>query len=118
MLEMAHFETTEAADKFGKEFNGYLMPGLLDGPELAQEVARLEGLPLAWKALEGDDLKAYQNLNLTLTRDPADWHLYNPQAERDARIAAEGLSADLPHPSIVFEDEAAEVKVSAPDFDL
>ena len=35
MLEMAHFETTEAADKFAKEFNGYLMPGLLEGPELA-----------------------------------------------------------------------------------
>lgn len=43
MLEMAHFETTEAADKFGKEFNGYLMPGLLEGPKLAEEVARLEG---------------------------------------------------------------------------
>jgi hypothetical protein len=38
-LEIVHFESTEATDKFGKEFNGYLMPGLLEGPELAVEVA-------------------------------------------------------------------------------
>jgi hypothetical protein len=94
ILEMAHFETTEAADKFGREFNGYLMPGVLEGPELAQEVARLEGLPVEWKTLDGDDLTAYQNLTLTLTRDPADWHPYNPNAERDARIEAEGLYTD------------------------
>ncbi len=94
LLEMAHFETPEAVDRFGKDFNGYLIPGLLDGPELAVEVARLEGLPAEWKTLEGDDLKAYQNAELTLTRDPADWHPYNPNAERDARIAAEGLYND------------------------
>ncbi|MDX1994623.1 MAG: hypothetical protein SF029_19730, partial [bacterium] len=94
LLEMAHFETTEAADMFGKEFNSYLIPDVLDGPELAVEVARLEGLPAEWKTLEGDELKAYQNADLTLIREPADWHLYNPNAERDARIAAEGLYTD------------------------
>ncbi|MBZ0280784.1 MAG: hypothetical protein K8L97_08575 [Anaerolineae bacterium] len=94
MLEMAHFETTAAADKFGKEFNGYLIPGMLDGPELAQEVTRLEGLPVEWKTLEGDDLKAYQNTELTLTRDSSAWYPYNPNAERDARIAAEGVYYD------------------------
>jgi hypothetical protein len=103
MLEMAHFETTEAVDKFGKDFNGYLVPGLLDGPELAVEVARLEGLPAEWKTLEGDDLKAYQNAKLTLTRDPAEWHPDNPNAERDARIAAEGLYTD-PIQQIVERD--------------
>ncbi len=94
ILEMAHFETTEAVDAFGKEFNGYLIPGLLEGPELAVEVARLEGLPVEWKTLEGDDLKAYQNAELTLTRDPGGWHPYNPNAERDARIASEGVYSD------------------------
>jgi hypothetical protein len=94
MLEMAHFETTEAVDKFGKDFNSYLIPGLLDGPELALEVARLEGLPAEWKTLKDDDLKAYQNAELTLTHDLSDWHPYNPNAERDARIAAEGLHND------------------------
>ncbi len=91
LLEMAHFETTTAAEKFGQEFKGYLMPGVLNGPELAEEVARLEGLPVDWKTLAGDDLKAYQNDELTLTRHPSDWHLYNPHAEHDARIEAEGL---------------------------
>ena len=46
MLEIAHFETAEAADRFIEEFNGYLVPGVLEGPELAVEVARLEELPI------------------------------------------------------------------------
>jgi len=116
MLEMAHFETPEAVDKFGKEFNGYLIPGLLDGPELAVEVARLEGLPAEWKTLEGDVLKAYQNAELTLTRDPADWHPYNPNAERDARISAEGLYYDPVHQSIPSDESQQDVAV--PDIDF
>ncbi|HRL14612.1 MAG TPA: hypothetical protein PKX07_22200, partial [Aggregatilineales bacterium] len=36
MLEFAHFRTPAEADKFVKEFEGYLVPGLLDGPELAE----------------------------------------------------------------------------------
>ena len=116
MLEMAHFETPEAVNRFGKDFNGYLIPGLLDGPELAVEVARLEGLPAEWKTLEGDDLKAYQNAELTLTRDPADWHLYNPNAERDARIVAEGLYTD-PIQQVVEQDEP-EIASGTPELDF
>ena len=115
MLEMAHFESTEAADKFGKEFNGYLMPGLLEGPELAEEVARLEGLSTEWKTLEGDDLTAYENLTLTLTRNLADWHPYNPNAERDARIEAEGLYTDQIQKIIDQEKTYLE---AAPDLDF
>jgi len=94
MLEMAHFETIEASDKFGEEFKGYLMPGLLEGPELAEEVARLEGHSVEWKTLEGQELDDYRDLKLTLTHDPSEWHLYNPNAERDARIEAEGIYHD------------------------
>ena len=119
MLEMAHFETTEAADKFGKEFNGYLMPGLLEGPELAVEVARLEELPVDWKTLEGDDLKAYQDGHYTLTHDLSDWHPYNPNAERDARIAAEGIYTDPIHEMMPdAPDKEQEVSSAEPDFDL
>jgi hypothetical protein len=120
MLEMAHFETTEAADKFGKEFNGYLMPGLLEGPELAEEVARLEGHPVEWKTLEGQELDDYRDLKLTLTRDPADWQPYNPNAERDARIEAEGLYTDPIHQFTTFDEEEDDPKTepAAPDFDL
>jgi hypothetical protein len=116
MLEMAHFETTEAVDRFGKDFNGYLIPGLLEGPELAVEVARLEGLPAEWKTLEGDDLKAYQNAELTLTRDSADWHVYNPNAERDARIAAEGLYSDPIQQ--IFERDVPESASNTPELDF
>lgn len=107
MLEMAHFETPEAADTFSQEFNGYLMPGVMEGPDLAVEVARLEGLPTEWKALEGDDLKAYQNAELVLTRDTEGWHPYNPDAERDARIEAEGLSTDPIQQ--IFEQDVPEI---------
>ena len=120
MLEVAHFETDEAAEKFIADFNGYLMPGLLEGPELAQEVARLEGLPVEWKTLDGDDLTTYQNADLTLTRDPADWQPYNPHAERDARIEAEGLYTN-PIQGFGTRDEgedAPKTEPVSPDFDL
>lgn len=116
VLEMAHFETPQAVEKFEAEFRGYLIPGLLDGPELAVEVARLEGLPAEWKTLEGDDLKAYQNAELTLIRDAAEWHPYNPNAERDARIASEGLYADPIH-QVVERDEPETVS-STPELDF
>jgi hypothetical protein len=116
MLEMAHFETPEAIEKFSRDFNGYLVPGLLEGPELAVEVARLEGLPTEWKTLDNDDLKAYQANELTLTRDPADWHPYNPNAERDARIATEGFYTDPIHE--VVERAEAETAPAAPELDF
>jgi len=120
MLEMAHFETLQASDKFGEEFKGYLMPGLLEGPELAEEVTRLEGHPVEWKTLEGQELDNYRDLKLTLTRDPLDWQPYNPNAERDARIEAEGLYSDPIHQfTKLDEDESApEVEPTAPNFDL
>ncbi|QPC81706.1 hypothetical protein G4Y79_18725 [Phototrophicus methaneseepsis] len=119
MLEMAHFETTEAADKFGKEFNGYLMPGLLEGPELAVEVARLEELPVNWKTLEGDDLKAYQDGQYTIIHDLSGWHPYNPNAERDARIEAEGIYTDSMYDVTIFNNEdESQFNPSFPDPEL
>ncbi len=113
---MAHFETTVAAEKFGQEFKGYLMPGVLNGPELAEEVAQLEGLPVEWKTLAGDDLKAYQNDDLTLIHDPSDWHLYNPNAEQDARIEAEGLPENPMQP--LDKLDGAEITPSTPELDF
>lgn len=116
MLEMAHFETIEASDKFGEEFKGYLMPGLLEGPELAEEVTRLEGHPVEWKTLEGQELDDYRDLKLTLTRDLADWHPYNPNAERDARIEAEGLYTDPIHQ--ITQHGEPEPETVTPDMDF
>ncbi len=47
-LEMAHFASEEQAKRFETEFRSYLVPGLIDGPELAEEVAKLEGMPGEW----------------------------------------------------------------------
>src|SRR5690606_27897671 len=92
VLEMAHFETPQAADKFEQEFRGYLVPGLFDGSELAEAVAQLEGMPGKWLEMEGQEAKAFfSDEQPPLIRDRADWHPYNPNAERDARIAVEGL---------------------------
>lgn len=118
MLEMAHFETPAAADKFSQEFTGYLIPGVLDGPDLAVEVARLEGLPAEWKTLEAGELKAYQNAELTLTRDASNWHPYNPNAEHDARIAAEGLHSDSIQVIEHDEPEMPEITSSSQELDF
>lgn len=116
MLEMAHFETIAAAEKFGKEFNGYLIAGVLEGPELAEEVARLEILPVEWKTLDAHDLKAYQNDDLTLKHDPAEWQPYNPNAEYEARIEAEG-QPENPTAQLGRQDEAG-IAPASPELDF
>jgi hypothetical protein len=117
MLEMAHFETLEAADKFETEFRGYLVPGLFDGSELAEAVAQLEGMPGKWLEMEGQAAKAFFAVEQPpLVRDLADWHPYNPNAERDARIAAEGLYTDPIHQAV--ERDEPEIASSAPELDF
>ncbi|MEO1440357.1 MAG: hypothetical protein AAFV33_08125, partial [Chloroflexota bacterium] len=71
-------------------------------------------------ALRTWDSPDYRDLNLTLTRDPADWQPYNPNAERDARIEAEGLYTDPIHQFTTFDEDEDDPKVepAAPDFDL
>ena len=94
------------------------MPGLLEGPELAVEVARLEELPVDWKTLEGDDLKAYQDRQYTLTHELSDWHPYNPNAERDARIAAEGIYTDPIYEVTTFDEADSNMEIANPDFEM
>lgn len=104
MMEMAHFETEKQMENFSKDFREYLMPGVLEGPELAKEVARLEGLPVEYETLEGQELDDYSNADLTLTRTPEQWHPHNPNAERDARIEAEGMYTNSIFDSISDDD--------------
>jgi len=53
-------------------------------------------------------------------RDPSRWQPYNPNAERDARIEAEGLYTDPIHQYTTFDEDedAPKVEPAAPDFDL
>ncbi|MDX2136500.1 MAG: hypothetical protein SF123_00270, partial [Chloroflexota bacterium] len=57
-LEMARFETVAQAQKFAHEFERYIVPGVLDPPELAEEVAKLEGLPVEWKDMDSREIGA------------------------------------------------------------
>lgn len=51
-LEIAHFEMEGSAAKCAKESRGYLIPGLLNGPELAEEAAKLESMPRTWQEMD------------------------------------------------------------------
>jgi len=109
-LEMAHFADEKDAAKFDAEFRGYLVPGLLDGPELAPEVAKLEGLPGTWEDMDSQGIVDYMSGNRTIVREENSWHLHDPNAEREAQEQLESTP-------LFDEDEAAPQPVS-PDLDI
>lgn len=117
-LEVAHFATREAAQAFTAEFRSYLIPGLLEGPELAQEVARLEGHPLDWETLDMQGISRMMSGGEVLTRDPAAWRPYNPHAERDARIEAEGLYTDPIRHFVTLDEGEDDLKVEPASLDF
>ncbi len=83
MLEMAHFTNEDDARKFETEFRSYLVLGLLDGPELAPEVAKLEGLSGEWEEMDYRGFVDYMSGSRTIVRKTDDWQLHNPNAERE-----------------------------------
>lgn len=68
-LELAHFVNDDEARKFEAEFRSYLVPRLLDGPELAPEVARLEGLSGEWRDMDDDGIAAYMRGERAIVRE-------------------------------------------------
>jgi hypothetical protein len=94
-LEMAHFATRQDAEAFDKEFRSYLVPEVLDGPDLAPEVARLEGLRGAWQPMDYRGIVDYMSGNRTVVREADDWHLHNPDAEREAQAQFESPGTDM-----------------------
>jgi hypothetical protein len=94
-LEMAHFATEADAAKFDAEFRGYLVPGLLDGPELAPEVAKLEGLSGEWQDMDYGEIVAYMSGQRTVVREESEWRLHNPNAEREAETQFTPLETDI-----------------------
>jgi len=93
-LEMAHFANEKDAAKFDAEFRGYLVPDVLDAIELAPEVAKLEGLSGDWEDMNYRGIVDYMSGRRTVVREASEWHLHDPNAEHEARIAEEGLEAD------------------------
>jgi len=81
-LDVAHFEDPQQLDRFEADFRAALIPGLLDGPELASEVAKLEGLSGEWQERRGNDLVGFMNDRQSVVIDIEDWHPHPPNSER------------------------------------
>jgi hypothetical protein len=94
-LEMAHFASEVDARKFEAEFRSYLVPGLLDGPELAPEVAKLEGLSGEWEEMDYRGIVDYMSGQRTIVREGDDWHLHNPNTEWEAEADNQSIPHDI-----------------------
>ncbi len=57
-------------------------------------------------------------VTLSFVLDLTGWHPYNPNAERDARIEAEGLYTDPIHQFTMFDEDDEDDEPQAPDFEL
>jgi hypothetical protein len=114
-VEMAHFASDADAAKFDAEFRGYLVPGLLDGPELAPEVAKLEGLSGEWQDMDYDEIVGYMSGRATIVRERDEWRLHDPNAEREAEGYRAGMepTSDEAVPQVERDDPAP-----PPDFDF
>lgn len=94
-LEIAHFANDNDAHKFELDFRSYLVPELLDGPELAPEVAKLEGLSGEWQVMDYNQIVDYMSGNRNVVREESNWHLHNPNAERELEVQFETGQTDI-----------------------
>jgi hypothetical protein len=79
MMDVAHFEQAAQAEAFTDVFHDNVEPGVLDGPTLAAEIARQEGLLGEHRLLSGVEMENYINGDLSLICDPAEWHPHRPE---------------------------------------
>jgi len=94
-LEMAHFADEQEAERFEAEFRSYLVPGVMDGPDLAPEVAKLEGLSGDWEDMDYRGIVDYMSGRRTVVREADSWHLHEPNAERKAQEQLESSQTDI-----------------------
>lgn len=81
-VEVADFKTEAEAKAFSDEFRSYLIPGVIDGPELAPDVAKLEGLSGEWQAMDYPAIVDYMSDDKTIIRQPEQWRLHRPVEQR------------------------------------
>lgn len=79
-LEVAHFADENASKKFEAEFRSYLVPGVIDGPELAPEVAQLEGLSGEWETLGVQAIATHMSAEQAVVKDKMEWQFHRPNA--------------------------------------
>jgi len=96
-LEMAHFADDKEAERFEREFRSYLVPGVMDGPDLAPEVAKMEGLSGEWTEMDYRGIVDFMSGQRTIMRAESEWHLHDPHAEREAmdRLQQAHIEIDL-----------------------
>ncbi|MCC6615290.1 MAG: hypothetical protein IT320_17580 [Anaerolineae bacterium] len=116
-VEMAHFANDDDARKFETEFRSYLVPGLLDGPELAPEVAMLEGLSGIWEEIDYQGIVDYMSGNRTVVRAENDWRLHNPNAEREAQELQTSILPEA-HGHESLDDPTAKADEFSPPLEL
>lgn len=102
-IEIADFNTEAEAKTFSDEFRRYLVPGVIDGPELAPDVARLEGLSGKWEEMNYNQIVDYMSSNHTVVSEESDWRLHKPNAERVVREQFETTRVDAETPDIRTE---------------
>lgn len=74
-LEVACFASPDDARKFEADFRAYLIPGVLDAPELAEEVARQNGLSAEWEQMSYREIVAVMG-ETKLCQADEDWKLH------------------------------------------
>ncbi|MBW7880980.1 MAG: hypothetical protein H3C32_16925 [Anaerolineae bacterium] len=84
-LEVGHFADEDASRKFEAEFRSFLVPGIMEGPDLAPAVAKLEGLSGEWEPLGFHDIVAHMSGAHAVIKDEAEWHVHDTTAAREPR---------------------------------
>lgn len=77
ILEVGHFEDRRLAQKFATEFSSFVMPGFLEGPELAVEAAKLDGLSGQWQQVGGEELANFMNDQKAVVLAQPDWQIHD-----------------------------------------
>ncbi|KXK53792.1 MAG: hypothetical protein H3C32_16685 [Anaerolineae bacterium] len=84
-LEVGHFADEDASRKFEAEFRSFLVPGIMEGPDLAPAVAKLEGLAGEWEPLGFQDISAFMSGAHPVIKDAAEWQLHYPHVDRETK---------------------------------
>ena len=80
---MADFKTEAEAKAFGDEFRSHLVSGVIEGPELAPDVAELEGLSGKWEEMDDLAIVDYMRGGTMITRKPDQWRPHHSSRHRD-----------------------------------
>ncbi|MFZ2880335.1 MAG: hypothetical protein WA009_12410, partial [Phototrophicaceae bacterium] len=94
-LEVGHFADEDASRKFEAEFRSFLVPGIMEAPDLAPAVAKLEGLSGEWEPLGFHDISAFMSGAQPVIKDEAEWHVHDTHTPREPRDPVDTFDFEL-----------------------